>query len=44
MHCMQQNGKKLSMSAAFATYTCLKIDATLPPIINNIKLFLIFKM
>ena len=31
-------GKKLYMEVAFAMYTCVKMDAILPTIINNIKL------
>ena len=30
------------MGATFAMYTCVKMDATLPSIVNNIKLLIIF--
>ena len=35
-------GNKLHMGVAFAMYTWVKMDVTLPIIINNIKLYFVF--
>ena len=37
-----KRGKKLYMDVTFAMYTCVKMDAILPTIINNIELLLNF--
>ena len=41
-HCVQRMRERNCMYVAFAMYTCVKMDATLPTIINNIKLLIYF--